>query len=149
MSAENTLLWNDALLMGYAPMDKLHQEFVNCVSALQSASDNDLPHCLLTVETHLREHFETEDSLMVETNFPARECHMDEHAAVLKSVRQVMALLEQGDATECRRLADELVKWFPGHADYLDSALAHWVCKQRLGGKPVVIRRDLGQPSKP
>lgn len=80
---------------------------------------------------------------MVETDFPARECHMDEHAAVLRSVAQVGAQLAQGDVAECRRLAEELVNWFPGHADYLDSALAHWVCKQRLGGKPVVLRRDL------
>lgn len=80
---------------------------------------------------------------MEDTQFPARQCHIDEHAAVMKSVREVQALLARGDTTHCRSLADELARWFPGHADYLDSALAHWMCKQRLGGKPVVIRRDL------
>ena len=68
---------------------------------------------------------------------------MNEHAAVLKSVREVQELLALGDTGVCRRLARELANWFPGHADYLDSALAHWMCQQRLGGKPVVIRRDL------
>jgi hemerythrin len=33
--------------------------------------------------------------------------------------------------------------WFPKHADQLDSALAHWMSKERLGGKPVVLRRGL------
>ena len=78
-----------------------------------------------------------------ETDFPARECHIDEHAAVMRSVEKVRELLAQGQCGPCRRLADELARWFPGHADYLDSALAHWMCKKRLGGKPVVIRRAL------
>ncbi len=137
------LQWNDALLLGYAPMDAMHHEFVVMAAALQAAKDDQLPQRLEAMAKHLRQHFSEEDRWMVETDFPARECHMDEHAAVLRSVAQVGAQLAQGDVAECRRLAEELVNWFPGHADYLDSALAHWVCKQRLGGKPVVLRRDL------
>lgn len=141
-STPDPLRWSDALLLGYGPMDALHQEFVETVGALQAASEAELPPRLEAVAAHLRAHFETEDRWMVQTDFPARECHMDEHAAVLRSVEQVQALLAQGDVAVCRRLADELVRWFPGHADYLDSALSHWVCKQRLGGKPIVLRRD-------
>jgi hemerythrin len=42
-----------------------------------------------------------------------------------------------------RRFAEELTRWFPGHADYLDSALAAWMVKRRHGGKPVVLRRQI------
>ena len=80
---------------------------------------------------------------MEETQFPARECHIDEHAQVMHSIVQVQQLLAQGQVEVCRRLARELASWFPGHADYLDSALAHWMCTQRLGGQPVAIRRTL------
>jgi hemerythrin len=58
-----------------------------------------------------------------------------------------MAEVEQGRTANVQRLAAELVRWFPGHADYLDSALAHWMCKQRLGGKPVIIRRNAASNS--
>lgn len=139
----STLAWSDALLLGHGPMDATHEEFVQCVAAVQQASDAELPAALDTLAQHLREHFGQEDRWMEETDFPARDCHIDEHAAVLKSVAEVQALVATGDRREPRRLADELAKWFPGHADYLDSALAHWLCKQRLGGKPVVIRRNL------
>ena len=138
------LHWHDGLLLGYAPMDAVHEEFVQCVCALQEAPDADLPHLLEQFAQHAERHFGEEDRWMEETGFPARECHIDEHAAVMKSVREVQHLLAQGNTAVCRRLAQELANWFPGHADYLDSALAHWMCKQRLGGKPVVIRRDLG-----
>jgi hypothetical protein len=39
--------------------------------------------------------------------------------------------------------AGYLFEWFPGHADYLDSALAAWMTKRRFGGKPVVLRRSV------
>ena len=83
---------------------------------------------------------------MNKTAFPAAQCHIDEHDAVMKSVRQVQELFKD---THDKRfeiglsLAEELVRWFPGHADYLDSALAQWMTKKSLGGAPVVIRRNI------
>ena len=62
---------------------------------------------------------------------------------MLESIVQVRALADRGEAGEVRRLAAALAGWFPGHADWLDSALAHWLCKRALGGKPVVVRRDV------
>jgi hemerythrin len=44
-----------------------------------------------------------------------------------------------------RGLVTALEEWFPGHADYLDSALAKWMVKQSFGGErvaPVVLRRN-------
>lgn len=145
MTAPNTppMQWQDSLLLGYTPMDAVHEEFVHCVAALQRGTDADFANLMAELERHAVEHFEQEDRWMESTEFPARECHINEHAAVLKSVRDVRALVAQGDFSECRRLADALADWFPGHADYLDSALAHWMCKRTHGGKPVVIRRNL------
>ena len=51
--------------------------------------------------------------------------------------------IADGDVALCRDLTKALVDWFPGHATHLDSALAHWLSKQRFGGKPVVIRRNI------
>lgn len=135
--------WSDAFLLGYAPMDEVHEEFVGIVSRFSSTNDAALPALLDELETHLVLHFKTEDQWMLETDFPPRDCHMDEHAAVLQSVTEVRALLAAGDVRPCRDLVEHLIAWFPGHADHLDSALAHWMSKLRFGGKPVVIRRDI------
>jgi hemerythrin len=137
------LTWNDAFLLGYVPMDSTHEEFVRCVTAVQEVPDAELPAAMDALVQHLREHFGQEDQWMRETEFPPRDCHIDEHAAVMKSVEEVRALLATGDTAEPRRLAAALADWFPGHADYLDSALAQWMCKQRLGAKPVVLKRNL------
>lgn len=145
-----SMRWHDGLVLGYTPMDQVHEEFVQCIAALQTGAEAELPALMEALEHHAVAHFADEDRWMRETDFPARDCHIDEHAAVLKSVREVRALAERGDMSECRRLAQALADWFPGHADYLDSALAHWMCKRSLGGKPVVIRRQLDlRPTEP
>lgn len=138
-----SFVWSDAFLLGFPPMDHSHREFVDVVSALAAAPDARLLEQLQQVEVHLREHFGTEDRWMDETDFPARQCHIDEHAAVLQSLAEVKSLAVQGNYKVVRRFSEELMRWFPGHADYLDSALSHWMSKARLGGKPVILRRHL------
>ena len=135
--------WHDGLLMGYAPMDAVHQEFVQCIAAVQNGAPAELPALMAALERHAVQHFEEENQWMESTEFPARECHINEHNAVLTSVREVRALADEGNTAECQRLATALADWFPGHADYLDSALAAWMCKRALGGRPVVLRRNL------
>lgn len=141
MNQATTLEWSDALLLGHDPMDELHQEFVDLSRQLQAADNAQLPGLLQAMESHLQQHFTEENQWMRETAFPPRDCHIDEHAAVLKSVHEVQALLAQGNVAICRELVKALVEWFPGHATHLDSALAHWLSKRRFGGKPVVLRR--------
>jgi len=134
--------WTDAYLLGNPGMDETHQEFVTLLDALMRATDDDLLTCLDALAEHVEAHFAQENAAMARSQFPARDCHVDEHAAVLASVRGVRErLAAHGDTQACRRLAQALADWFPAHIDHLDSALAHWLCKQQMGGKPVVLRR--------
>lgn len=146
--------WSDRFLLGYPAMDAIHREFVEVVAALQRASDAELPAALAAVAAHAIGHFEQEEGWMRSTNFPATQCHADEHAAVLGSVREVQAMLadpaQHPNAQRVtRELAVALVDWFPGHADYLDAALSHWMSKRSHGGAPVVLRRELGPSNAP
>lgn len=140
---EPVIEWTDRLLLGDDEMDAEHRDFVICVQALQQAEAAQVAERLQAFADHARRHFGAEDAWMTETDFPARGCHIDEHAAVLKSVAEVQALVAQGNTAIVRSLADELARWFPGHADYLDSALAAWMTKRRWNAKPVVLRRNI------
>lgn len=136
-------VWHDDLLLGHAPMDHEHESFAQRIAALNQAADADLASALDALAGHARQHFENENTWMVETAFPPRDCHIDEHAAVLRSMQAVEQRLAQGDFAVARHLGAELEAWFPAHVQHLDSALSHWLCKLRLGGKPVVLRRRL------
>lgn len=137
------LQWGDQYLLGYSPIDEVHEEFVELIGRMQRAEDAALPALLDEFAEHLQQHFEMENTWMLETDFPPRDCHMDEHAAVMGSVQEVQGLLAEGNVEICRALIAQLADWFPKHADQLDSALAHWMARKRLGGKPVVLRRGL------
>ena len=143
MSTPDPFRWTDMFLLGYPPMDETHREFVDIVNALLEAPDEDLPKHLDAFAKHAEDHFGKEHEWMDATEFPARQCHMDEHNAVMKSVRDVQQIVAEGDPHEARQLAKALRDWFPGHADYMDSALAHWMSKRNAGGKPVVVRRNV------
>ena len=141
------LHWSDALLLGYPEMDAEHREFVQLVGLLQVAPEEELGAHLAAFEAHARRHFGTEDEWMESTGFPPRDCHQKEHAAVLQSLEEVQALHATfGRCDVVRSFADELARWFPGHADYLDSALAAWMSKRRHGGRPVVLKRHAATP---
>lgn len=139
---ENTgFPWDDRYLLGHNPMDDTHREFVDLVHALLTAEDAALPAALEAFARHAEAHFEQENRWMELDGFPARECHVDEHAKVLASVREVQAELAAGNTALCRDLAVALMDWFPGHADYMDSALATWLVKKAHGGRPLVLKR--------
>lgn len=135
--------WTDSYLLGYSAMDDTHREFVNAVSRLLESGDADFPGMLEQFRAHAESHFGMEDQWMRETDFPPRDCHIDEHKAVLKSLYEVRELVKQGNIAIGRHFAAELERWFPGHAIHLDSALSHWLVKRNTGGKPLVFRRKL------
>ena len=144
-ASPDAFAWSDAFLLGFNEMDATHQEFVQVVrELLDSPPDAEqLSARMRAFIAHAERHFGEEDGWMRQNEFPAADCHIDEHAAVMKSAHEVLARAETGDAATVRSFAEELVKWFPGHADYLDSALAAWMVKRRHGARPVVLRRNV------
>lgn len=131
----------DTTLLGYAPMDEIHHEFETLIAQALSCRDAELPGLLEQLQQHLQSHFAAEDQWMHETDFPARDCHIEEHAAVLRSAEEVCEIVSAGNLALGRAFVAEIDKWFPAHADYLDSALATWMCKRRFGGAPMVLHR--------
>lgn len=145
----STLTWSDQYLLGFAAMDDTHREFVERVAALECAPDCELPVRLAEFAHHAIEHFAQEEQWMTSTAFPAAKCHADEHAAVLRSVREVEQMLRDGaPVTLARDLTRALIDWFPAHADYMDAALSHWMSKRAHGGLPVVLRRGVAEPAR-
>lgn len=142
-----SFLWNDARLLGFKPMDDTHEEYYQLAQRLLVADEASMLDALLAFEQHAVQHFEQEDHWMRSTEFPPRDCHIEEHEKLLNSTRLVIEQVRSGQAglALVHEFAIFLFQWFPGHADYLDSALAAWMSKRVYGGKPVVLRRGASQ----
>ena len=96
MDEEQGFPWDDRYLLGHGPMDATHREFVDLVHALLTVEDAALPAALAAFARHAEAHFEQENGWMAADDYPARECHVDEHAKVLASVHEVQAELAAG-----------------------------------------------------
>jgi len=140
---EVSLKWSDAHLLGYGPMDESHKDFYDVAIALLKCSSYNALAAIAAFERHAVEHFKQEEQWMLETGFPLRSCHIEEHAAVLSSVSQVHQTIAAGDLDVrlAHDLAYHLLQWFPGHTDYLDSALVSWLCRIKHGDNPVISGR--------
>jgi hemerythrin len=140
--------WSDSFLVGFGSMDDTHREFVDQIRALAIADEEAIGVALAEIEAHCEHHFASEEGLMLDSSYPSADCHAQEHAAVLASVREVAAWWRPGaDVATVRRLAEALARWFETHTAYLDSALAQWLVKRQHGGVPLVLRRNSASPS--
>ncbi|KXV11015.1 hemerythrin [Caballeronia megalochromosomata] len=141
MNAITAFNWDDRYLVGHGLIDDTHREFVEILNTMIDADPAAIPATMEALARHVEAHFALEERLMEQYAFPARECHVEEHEKVLASVREVRALVATGATEVAVELAHALVDWFPGHSDYMDSALAAWVVKKTAGGAPLVLRR--------
>ena len=139
--------WSDAYALGHDTMDETHREFVACVDALLRVEDRELPAALDAFARHAHSHFAEEDLAMRQTGYGSAGCHVDEHAAVLKSVEEVSAALREGRTGVVRAFARALADWFPEHARVMDQGLARWLIQRRLGGSPMVVQRRVPTPA--
>ena len=133
--------WQSGFALGFAEMDDTHLEFVDLVDTLLTCGDAAVPAALRALGAHLEHHFEEERQWMLRAAFPSAQCHLDEHAEVLKSFGEVDEVVREGRLDVARAFARALAGWFPEHTQAMDMGLAKWMVKQRLGGEPLVIRR--------
>lgn len=143
MTSAEKIAWSDQWLVGFQQLDDDHKDLVRSIHRMQLAPLHELDGLLEQFQLKARIHFDVENFMMEETQFPPRQCHINEHLAVLKSVAEVRELMRQSLNPIAYDLVKELAKWFPAHVMHLDSALSHWMNKQRMGGKPVLLRRSL------
>ena len=116
--------WTPALFLGDARMDDTHEEFVTLLNQLLATPpDQQMPLYKAFID-HTVEHFAQEERWMLATGFTADNCHAEEHATILETMRAVVPRSEQGDAELITRMAEALAEWFPLHATSKDAGLA-------------------------
>jgi len=72
------------------------------------------------------------------------QCHVDEHAAVLKSLAEARDWTAQNEdvlkmVNLVQSLCAELKRWLPEHVQYMDAAVAAYRSKNRFGGVPILF----------
>lgn len=121
------LTWSEALALKQPRMDQTHREFVELLQRLETthaAAADPLP-LLSELQAHTEAHFAQEERWMAAIGFAPQNCHSMQHAQVLHVLREVQRMhAEKPDPNLVPVLVEELGKWFVGHAQMMDAALA-------------------------
>jgi len=134
--------WTEKLMVGLAPMDETHVEFVDAYNRLLGVSGAELLAAMDAFIAHAVDHFEQENRWMAKIGFPP--CHKAEHDRVLAVCRDVRKRMERGDAALGRQLIQELPLWFDNHVATMDSALSSHIVSIGFDTETGEIRNPAG-----
>lgn len=110
--------------LNYSPIDQDHEEFVGLILELQQAPNVDFPTKFADLLQHVEQHFERENQLMDQYQFPAIGEHRAEHQRVLSDLKQFKQRVDQGRIPFARAYCKETaLNWFNLHVESMDSAL--------------------------
>ena len=129
-------------LVGEARFDASHLHLHRLISALAEAMGADLANALDALHRELSTHFAQEDDELRRLGTVENACHLDEHAAVLRSLGEVDAELACGNTAVVRRFAHAMRDWLPDHVQEMDLRLARHLFRQRTGGASIRIARN-------
>lgn len=118
--------WDDGRFrLGIDTMDDTHIEFVNLVNDIDKAEGEEFIRLFDALVDHTRAHFDRENKLMVESEFPALAEHRGEHERIIGELEKFAQRVHRGLIPFGRSyLRETLSQWFPLHAVTMDSALA-------------------------
>jgi hemerythrin-like metal-binding protein len=136
---------NPSLTLGDPILDREHAELQRLIDALHQAPPQETLAALDALQAHAASHFALEDDELRRLGGANATCHLDEHAAVLRSLDEVRAVLGQPQPPGqlASRLAAELSRWLPEHVQAMDASIASVRSKERFGGAPVQITRRI------
>lgn len=119
-----SLVWNESMSLAMPTMDRAHEELVNQLALVETASDANLLDAWQAMIDMTAEHFAEEDGWMVATGFAPDNCHSSQHAIVLKIMKEGAEKGAKGDLAIVRQMAYELTVWLPHHVSAMDAGLS-------------------------
>ena len=116
---------NSDFSLNLSVMDDTHKEFVELYNKIIIADDHRFPELFETFISHTTNHFNTENTLMEQSNFPAINEHKDEHRRVINELKYFQTKVNELKFSFARfYIKDRIPLWFKLHLATMDSALA-------------------------
>jgi hemerythrin-like metal-binding protein len=129
------LIWNPSLNTGNAQIDAQHRRIFQIFNSLFRAIQKHRAHeavgkVLGSLSMYVVAHFNMEEGLMAEADFPGLEAHREAHAEVRG---QVEALVDRFNATglDPMELLRFMEHWLHDHVEHQDRALVRFLAREQ------------------
>lgn len=131
-----SLEWNDSLAIGHEVIDQQHRElfrrFNQFLNACNQRRGRENVEPLLDFLTqYVIEHFSAEEKLMVQTAYPDREEHEEQHRQFRERLTELRREMERSGPSLAVLIHTNktLLHWLTRHIRQVDTAMARWFTK--------------------
>lgn len=124
------LIWTDALLTGYTPIDDQHKELFRRVNALleamgQGKGKGQVGEVLGFLSDYVVTHFGTEEEFMTARKYPGLLSHRLEHTAYTDKLKRLRDRFQKEGPSSLMAIESQqlLTGWWASHIGRTDKAL--------------------------
>ena len=120
-------------VLGVSVMDDAHEEFITLYNELMNTDDSHFAELFDKFYQHTKDHFEEENQLMEDTDYPGIKDHKGEHQRVINELNYFKGKVDEKKFSFPRfYLKDRIPTWFRLHLSTMDSALVAHINKTDL-----------------
>ena len=128
--------WDKFFETGFDAIDRQHREFISLAEKLQDSiySQNTklFEKYSSEIQSHLENHFETENNLMTKHSFPGYFSHKAEHDRFYDKVKNNLIELNKKPTNDINLFFEMMYKWFKNHLDINDRKLTKFLIDNNL-----------------
>ncbi len=126
------LEWSDKLNVGIQQIDSQHRELVDILNEMyESVHDNQELSVVCELGERLMRcailHFEAEDELMLQHNYPVYQEHCIKHAELTREIQTLVNQLRQGKTGSTMHVMRFLRDWLSVHIIYEDKKVGSFL----------------------
>lgn len=118
---------DNTLKLNIPIMDKVHDEFLNLLTLLQSCEAKEFLELFEELIEHTKDHFALEEDLMKDFNFYGKEEHMQEHSMLLDEMEYFYKKAEKMLPFGQSYINDYAYDKFKRHVMNIDSQFAMYL----------------------
>ncbi len=116
------------LLLNHPEIDDDHQNFSDITTALKTADTDRFKVLFEQLLSHTEQHFQREEKLIDQFNYPGKSEHCGEHNRLLTELKQFNQRVQKGRPTLAKAFIHSRVdEWLQQHISNMDTALVNYI----------------------
>lgn len=128
------IIWGDAYKVGVEKIDTQHRGLIKIIIDLHEAIQKNITEIFLNeittnLVTYTREHFTTEENLMLTFDYPEYKQHLLQHQEFIDEVTLLVQDIERGENILNISLFTFLKDWLLNHIAFTDMKLGTFLTK--------------------
>ena len=121
--------WDDKYSVGISIIDEDHKKYIDTINkVILVKKNNDNPEgvkkVLREMTNYVLTHFKTEETYMIEFNYPEYQFHKEEHHDFSKKVIEYCERVNDGDSHFANEILEYLKQWLVNHIQVTDKNIS-------------------------